>query len=84
MKKILDRGLTQAEPLIFEQGKEGRRGYSLPRWDVERREAADLIPRSLLRNGLFSESGAGGQLAVRASVFETVPHLAVLQTGRRK
>ncbi len=52
MKKILDRGLTQAEPLIFEQGKEGRRGYSLPRWDVERREAADLIPRSLLRNGL--------------------------------
>jgi len=39
MTKIKDTGLIQDEPLIFEQGGKGRKGYSLPRWDVEKVEA---------------------------------------------
>ncbi|MGQ9647155.1 MAG: aminomethyl-transferring glycine dehydrogenase subunit GcvPB [Thermodesulfobacteriota bacterium] len=52
MKKKADTGLIQDEPLIFEQGGEGRKGYSLPRWDVEEAEAKNLIPTHLLRKGL--------------------------------
>jgi len=44
-----DRGLIQDEPLIFERGAEGRRGYSLPRWDVKEIDASDLLPFHLLR-----------------------------------
>ncbi len=49
MGKIRDTGLIQDEPLIFEQGGKGRKGYSLPRRDVEEAEAKDLIPPQLLR-----------------------------------
>ena len=49
MKDIRDSGLIQDEPLIFEQGGKGRKGYSLPRWDVEEVEAKNLIPSHLLR-----------------------------------
>ena len=49
MKDIRDSGLIQDEPLIFEQGGKGRKGYSLPRWDVEEVEAKSLIPSHLLR-----------------------------------
>jgi len=49
MGKKKDTGLIQDEPLIFEQGGEGRKGYSLPRWDVEEAEAKNLIPSHLLR-----------------------------------
>ena len=52
VSKIRDTGLIQDELLIFEQGGEGRRGYSLPQWDVEEAEAANLIPPSLLRKDL--------------------------------
>jgi len=52
MSKERDTGLTQDEPLIFEQGGRGRRGYSLPRWDVEEVEADDLVPPDLLRKDL--------------------------------
>ena len=48
MGKIKDSGLIQDEPLIFEQGGKGRKGYSLPRWDVEEVEAENLIPPHLL------------------------------------
>ncbi len=47
-----DTGLIQDEPLIFEQGGEGRKGYSLPQWDVEEVEAKNLIPSHLLRKEL--------------------------------
>jgi len=47
-----DTGLTQDEPLIFEQGGEGRKGYSLPRWDVEEAETKNLIPSHLLREDI--------------------------------
>ncbi len=50
MRRRTDRGLIQDEPLIFEQGRKGRKGYSLPQWDVERIEADHFIPSSLLRN----------------------------------
>ncbi len=50
--KIRDTGLIQDELLIFEQGGEGRKGYSLPRWDVEELEAQNFIPSHLLRTGL--------------------------------
>lgn len=49
MGKIADTGLIQDEPLIFEQGGKGRRGYSLPRWDVEEVEGKNLVPSRLLR-----------------------------------
>ena len=52
MGKIKDNGLIQDEPLIFEQGGEGRKGYSLPEWDVEELEAKQFIPLHLLREGL--------------------------------
>ena len=52
MKEIRDTGLTQDELLVFEQGGEGRKGYSLPRWDVEEVETRNLIPSSLLRKDL--------------------------------
>ena len=51
MKKK-DTGLIQDEPLIFEQGGKGRKGYSLPRWDVAESEAKNLIPSHLLREDL--------------------------------
>jgi len=47
-----DTGLIQDELLIFEQGSRGRRGYSLPRWDVEEVEAVNAIPSHLLRKEL--------------------------------
>ncbi len=50
--KIKDNGLIQDEPLIFEQGGEGRRGYSLPQWDVEEVEAQQTIPPHLLKEEL--------------------------------
>ncbi len=52
MKRVEDRGLIQDEPLIFEQGGRGRRGYSLPQWDVEEVEANHLVPPDLLRKDL--------------------------------
>jgi glycine dehydrogenase subunit 2 len=51
-KEKRDTGLIQEEPLIFEQGGEGRKGYSLPRWDVEEVEPKNLIPFHLLRKEL--------------------------------
>jgi glycine dehydrogenase subunit 2 len=52
MSRNRDTGLIQDEPLIFEQGGEGRKGYSLPRWDVAESEAKNLIPSHLLREDL--------------------------------
>jgi glycine dehydrogenase subunit 2 len=52
MAKVRDNGLIQDEPLVFEQGGEGRKGYSLPKWDVEEVEAKNLIPSHLLRKEL--------------------------------
>jgi glycine dehydrogenase subunit 2 len=52
MQKKRDSGLIQDEPLIFEQGGKGRKGYSLPRWDVEEVEVNNLIPSHLLRREL--------------------------------
>jgi glycine dehydrogenase subunit 2 len=52
MTNIKDTGLIQDEPLIFEQGGKGRRGYSLPQWDVEEVETRILIPPDLLRKDL--------------------------------
>jgi len=53
MAKTKDTGLIQDQPLIFEQGGEGRRGYSLPKWDVEKVEAKQTIPSHLLREELI-------------------------------
>ena len=52
MKAKRDSGLIQDEPLIFEQGGEGRQGYSLPRWDVEEVEAENVIPSQFVRKEL--------------------------------
>ena len=52
MKTKRDTGLIQDEPLIFEQGGEGRQGYSLPRWDVEEVKAENVIPSQFLRKEL--------------------------------
>ena len=52
MTNIKDTGLIQDELLIFEQGGRGRRGYSLPKWDVDEVEASNLIPPDLLRRDL--------------------------------
>jgi glycine dehydrogenase subunit 2 len=52
VEKIRDAGLIQDEPLIFEKGAKGRKGYSLPRWDTEEAEATNLIPSHLLREEL--------------------------------
>jgi glycine dehydrogenase subunit 2 len=54
-EKIKDTGLIQDELLIFEKGGKGRKGYSLPRWDIEEVVAKNFIPLHLLRdevNGL--------------------------------
>ncbi|RPJ11000.1 MAG: aminomethyl-transferring glycine dehydrogenase subunit GcvPB, partial [Deltaproteobacteria bacterium] len=45
-------GLVQDEPLIFEQGGKGRKGYSLPRRDIEEVNAEETIPPHLLRQGV--------------------------------
>lgn len=52
MEKKRDNGLIQDEPLLFEHGGEGRQGYSLPQWDVERVELEDVIPSPLARKEL--------------------------------
>jgi glycine dehydrogenase subunit 2 len=52
MSRKRDTGLIQDEPLIFERGGKGRKGYSLPRWDVAESEAKNLIPSHLLREDL--------------------------------
>ncbi len=52
MNRQKAKGLIQDEPLIFEQGGRGRKGYSLPRWDVEEVKAQKLIPSHLLRKEL--------------------------------
>ena len=52
MKKKMDSGLIQDEPLVFEHGGEGRQGYSLPRWDVEQVESTHVIPPQFLRKDL--------------------------------
>jgi len=52
MEKTGDTGLIQDEPLIFEQGGQGRKGYSLPRWDVEKVKVEDVIPSHLVRKEL--------------------------------
>jgi glycine dehydrogenase subunit 2 len=49
MERIGDRGLIQDEPLLFEQGAEGRRGCSLPRWETDVPEVMGLIPSHLIR-----------------------------------
>lgn len=51
-EKIRDTGLIQDELLIFDRGRKGRKGYSLPRWDVEEKEVKTLIPAHLLRQEL--------------------------------
>jgi len=45
-------GLILKEPLIFERSARGRKGYSLPRLDVERAKAEKIWPRKLLRKDL--------------------------------
>jgi len=50
--KVRDTGLIQDELLIFEEGGKGRKGYSLPRWDIEEVEAKNIIPPHLLREEL--------------------------------
>jgi glycine dehydrogenase subunit 2 len=52
VSKKNDTGLIQNEPLIFEQGSEGRKGYSLPKWDMDEVEVNRLLPSHLLRNEL--------------------------------
>jgi glycine dehydrogenase subunit 2 len=52
VEKIRDTGLIQDELLIFEEGGKGRKGYSLPQWDIEEVEAKNLIPSHLLREEL--------------------------------
>jgi glycine dehydrogenase subunit 2 len=51
-ERIKDTGLIQEELLLFEQGGKGRKGYSLPRWDVEEAEPENFIPSHLLREEL--------------------------------
>jgi glycine dehydrogenase subunit 2 len=45
-------GLVLNEPLIFERGSLGRKGYSLPRLDVERAEVEKIWPRKWVRKDL--------------------------------
>jgi glycine dehydrogenase subunit 2 len=52
MEKKRDTGIIQDELLIFEEGRKGRKGYSLPRWDIEEVEAKNIIPPHLLREEL--------------------------------
>ncbi|MGD0623128.1 MAG: aminomethyl-transferring glycine dehydrogenase subunit GcvPB [Thermodesulfobacteriota bacterium] len=45
-------GLILNEPLIFERGGKGRKGYSLPRLDVDRVSPENIWPRKLIRKDL--------------------------------
>jgi glycine dehydrogenase subunit 2 len=45
-------GLVLNEPLIFEKGAKGRKGYSLPRLDVEKVNPEKIWPKKFLRQGL--------------------------------
>jgi len=45
-------GLVLEEPLIFERGAKGRKGYSLSRLDVERASPEKFWPRKLIRKDL--------------------------------
>ena len=45
-------GLVLKEPLIFERSSRGRKGYSLPRLDVERVKPEKIWPRKLIRKDL--------------------------------
>ncbi len=45
-------GLILNEPLIFERGAKGRKGYSLPRLDVDRVSPENIWPRKLIRQDL--------------------------------
>ena len=45
-------GLILNEPLIFERGAKGRKGYSLPRLDVDRVSPENIWPRKLIRKDL--------------------------------
>ncbi|NQS90166.1 aminomethyl-transferring glycine dehydrogenase subunit GcvPB, partial [Patescibacteria group bacterium] len=37
------------EPLIFEESKKGRKGYSLPECDVDKKDLGKLIPKKYRR-----------------------------------
>ena len=52
MEKLKDTGLIQDEPLVFEKGGKGRKGYSLPRWDTGETEPSNFISPHLLRGEL--------------------------------
>lgn len=45
-------GLIFNEPLIFEKGQKGRKGYSLPAYDVEKIEPAQVWPQKMIRADL--------------------------------
>jgi glycine dehydrogenase subunit 2 len=45
-------GLILNEPLIFERSVPGRKGYSLPRLDVERAKVEKIWPQKLIRQDL--------------------------------
>ena len=45
-------GLVLNEPLIFEKGARGRKGYSLPRLDVEKIKPEKIWPQEFFRQGL--------------------------------
>ncbi|MBZ4686550.1 MAG: glycine dehydrogenase subunit 2 [Clostridia bacterium] len=60
------------EKLIFEQGSEGRKGYSLPPCDVPERKLADLIPEEFLREN--------DPELPEVSEIETVRHFTKLST----
>jgi glycine dehydrogenase subunit 2 len=52
MVEIRDTGLMQDEPLIFESGGAGRKGYSLPAWDVEQVAPDDIVSAEFVRQDL--------------------------------
>jgi glycine dehydrogenase subunit 2 len=45
-------GFAYEEPLVFEQSRPGRDGYSLPELDVPAADPAEILPRGLVRDGL--------------------------------
>ncbi len=45
-------GLAFHEPLLFEQGSQGRRGCSLPENDVPEVKPERLLPKKLLRHDI--------------------------------
>ena len=52
MKTIRDTGLIQDELLLFEQGSKGRKGYSLPHWDIEEVDRwTEALEKALSLNG---------------------------------